>query len=143
MSSNDAAPKSRTWGPVISGRGTASLTSTVTDDADGGQGCDFCNLPGAQWRYPCRSFARTVNGNDRIHVAMLGDWYACSTCHQMVSRNEWGRLRHRTLKRYERAFGTNSATVTAAMTDQLNVIWLAFRAHRTGAAVRIGGGSSE
>lgn len=139
MPSNDATPGAGIPGADISGLGTASLTSTVTDDADRGQGCDFCNTAGAQWRYPCQSFTRTVNGNERVRVAMLGDWHACSTCHQMVSRNEWGRLRNRTLKRYARRFGTDTATVTAAMADQLNVTWIAFRTHRTGPAVRIGG----
>lgn len=136
MSSNEAAPRSETWGPALSDRGTA-LTSTITDDVDHGQGCDFCNVSQAQWCYPCRTFTRTVNGNERVCVLNVGAWNACSICHQMIARNEWGRLRQRTLKRYRRRFGASTATVTAAMADQLNVTWLAFRAHRTGPAVRI------
>ncbi|MET8683343.1 hypothetical protein ABZV77_03935 [Streptomyces sp. NPDC004732] len=119
------------------------MLATVRRTTDSRQGCDFCNQVRAQWRYPCRTFTRTVNGRDDVRLVLAGAWHACEPCHRLIGRGQWGRLRSRTLKRYQELFGTDTATVTAAMSEQLNVSWLGFRENRTGPAVRLGGGTHE
>ncbi|TGB13300.1 hypothetical protein [Streptomyces sp. MZ04] len=59
MSSNDAAPKSRTWGPVISGRGTAPTYATVPATADTGH--DWLVLA-------------SVCSCDGVAVTVMGRW---------------------------------------------------------------------
>jgi hypothetical protein len=49
--------------------------------------CDFCNGPQAAWRYPCRTFTRSVAG---VLVVMTGAWRACEPCHRLIEADRWG-----------------------------------------------------
>lgn len=127
-SEHGAAPGASNPRADINGRGTASTAVSVPS------GCDFCGASRAQWRYPCRSFAPTVNGLSWLRLAMRGAWYACATCHRLVERAQWAQLQRRCLTRYRRAHGPSTAVEAAAMAEQLAITWGGFRANRTGPA---------
>ena len=53
--------------------------------------CDFCSEPSVTWRYPAQSFVAYVIAN--IVGESVGDWAACSICHELIEAGDrWGLL---------------------------------------------------
>ncbi len=58
--------------------------------------CDFCSEPQVAWRYPVRSFlAYAVAG---VIGQSVGDWAACTTCHDLIEIGDRAGLSERSLR---------------------------------------------
>ena len=48
--------------------------------------CDFCSSPDVKWRYPAKTFLAYVT--DSVAGESLGDWAACTKCHDLIERDD-------------------------------------------------------
>ncbi len=48
--------------------------------------CDFCSSPDVKWRYPAKTFLAYVT--DLVAGESLGDWAACTKCHDLIERDD-------------------------------------------------------
>lgn len=80
--------------------------------------CDFCTAPHPTWIYPCTSFTLGPYGS-------VGNWGACTTCHQLIQRNNWNRITYRALAQHPHA-------LRAQIRQMIEPLHKAFRQHRTG-----------
>jgi len=57
--------------------------------------CDFCGSDAPRWRYAAEDYTALVN--ETTVVTSLGDWAACTPCHQLIEAGDRLGLACRTL----------------------------------------------
>jgi hypothetical protein len=58
--------------------------------------CDFCSGPHVAWRYPAESFIAYVVAG--VVGQSVGDWAACSICHNLIEAGDRRGLLERSLQ---------------------------------------------
>jgi hypothetical protein len=58
--------------------------------------CDFCSGPHVVWRYPAESFIAYVMAG--VVGQSVGDWAACSICHDLIETGNRRALLERSLQ---------------------------------------------
>jgi hypothetical protein len=58
--------------------------------------CDFCSGPHVAWRYPAESFVAYIVAG--VVGQSVGDWAACSICHDLIEAGDRRRLLERSLQ---------------------------------------------
>jgi len=96
--------------------------------------CDFCSVPGPEWRYPARSFVAYCVPN--VAGESVGDWAACDQCHALIETDDRRGLAQRSLDelilKHPEACGA-----AAVLYENLTELHQQFFANRNGAAVPI------
>lgn len=96
--------------------------------------CDFCTVkqPPAVVMYPCKPFEAIRQTDDGGHQRVINftpeeaaQWYACGPCRDAIDANTWTVVRDR----YSAARGG------IRVSQEVAVMWLGFRANRTGDAL--------
>jgi hypothetical protein len=59
--------------------------------------CDFCSAEDPTWELPSCSFVVPGLTLGPVDNGSHGDWSACDSCAQLISRNQWTALRRRAL----------------------------------------------
>src|SRR5712691_781690 len=112
---------------IVSGEELKSMTNASLQ-------CDFCSVPGPEWRYPARSFvaycAPDVAGEN------VGHWAACDQCHALIETDDRRGLAQRYLDelilKHPEACGA-----AAVLYEKLPELHQQFFAKRSGPAVAI------
>lgn len=96
--------------------------------------CDFCSVPGPEWRYPARSFVAYCAPN--VAGESVGDWAACDQCRALIEADDRRGLAQRSLDelilKHPEACGA-----AAALYENLAELHQQFFANRSGPAVPI------
>lgn len=96
--------------------------------------CDFCSVPGPEWRFPARSFFAYCA--PRVAGESVGDWAACDKCYALIEADDRRGLAQRSLDQLVLKHPEASA-VAAVLYEELAELHQQFFAHRSGPAVPI------
>jgi hypothetical protein len=58
--------------------------------------CDFCSGSDVKWRYPAKTFLSYIT--DSVAGESLGDWAACTKCHDLIERDDRAGLASRSIE---------------------------------------------
>ena len=94
--------------------------------------CDFCSVPGPEWRFPARSFVAYCAPN--VAGESVGDWAACAQCHALIETDDRRGLAQRSLDQLVLKH-PEASVVAAVLYEELAELHEQFFAHRSGMAV--------
>ena len=96
--------------------------------------CDFCSMPGPEWRYPARSFIAYCVPN--VAGESVGDWAACDLCHLLIEADDRKGLAQRSLDELILKH-PEAGAAAAVLYKDLTELHQQFFAHRSGTTVPI------
>lgn len=99
--------------------------------------CDFCGEGVVGWRYPASDFEPSVLQG---YAGSSGAWAACDECHALIESECHDKLAQRCLESggWEVMLVGMPPALRSKMLATMRALHDEFRAHRTGAAERIG-----
>ena len=117
-----------TPGPnIVSGEESRTMTNASLQ-------CDFCSVPGPEWRYPAQSFVAYCAPD--VAGESVGDWAACHGCHELIVSDDRVRLTETSVLTFI-ARHPELEAFKSELATQMEILHAQFFDNRTGPASAI------